>query len=469
MSEYKHYFKRQLGINESQFPLSEVDRNSFPGIDPDELERGTEEERDEHGMPIRKAKQTAAQHLREPEQNHYYTGVERAKDQGMLKDGAMLSPTARPTPIIGVAIRGSSSGGLPSGADQQGDISPSKLGGYEKIPIETSNSKLIDKTPKNTTIDSSTPIASSVIDNEIDHPHQIQKTAGEKPQSATGASTDSDDTLTLKSASPKELPLSGMDVDVTDDNPMDTENDEEDELTPSFPFSVNETFEKHKKMTIAKCNENVGAKEPFVPKWKMNKEKAGMVKIEERGNHSSDCKCGYCAPAETDPEKIKWAQQNKYNWDEYEKEHGKTKLIQIKDKVEESKYSKPFERMRGLAGLGKVSLGSNGVWNGLNEVKNDKLTKTCWHCKKSKPCGCDKKDDDDIKLQDKDPESYKKRFGMKIDKVDEGQSNEKNDKNDEVDKKIEKMKKEKKELQATRDHKKNMDRLDRDIRRDDLA
>ena len=72
-------------------------------------------------------------------------------------DSPILSPTAIPTPIIGGAVRGSVTGGLPSGADQFGDISPSRLGGYEKVDVNTVNSKLVDNTPKNPEIASPNP------------------------------------------------------------------------------------------------------------------------------------------------------------------------------------------------------------------------------------------------------------------------------------------------------------------------
>jgi hypothetical protein len=143
--------------------------------------------------------------------------MEKAKKLGMLKDDIMggkeeISPTARPTPIIGVSVRGSVTGGLPSGADREKDISPSKLGGYEKIPVDAVNSKLIDKTPVNTQINSSTPINDSPKTTDgVTHPFQIQKDAGEEPQAVTGASTDSDDTLTLKSAMPN-----GISIDVAE-------------------------------------------------------------------------------------------------------------------------------------------------------------------------------------------------------------------------------------------------------------
>jgi hypothetical protein len=294
-SNYKGYLLRQLGIKESMFPSSIVERDSFPGIDPDELEKGTEEERDEHGMPLKKAQQTAAQHLSEPDQKHYYSGLDIAKKHGDLKDNIMLSPTAKSIPVIGVAVRGSSTGGLPSGADQQGgNITPSNLGGYTKIPTDNPNSKLIDKTPRNSTINSTAPIApASLTDDENvpQHPHQVQNDPNQPPQAVTGASTDSDDSLTLKSAAPK-----GVTIDVSERNAEEDNNNTEEESVSKHQVDgsrpgMNETFTKHiqlmkeyigKKEDFEMENEGVGASEPFNTKWKMDKEKAGMVKIDDK-------------------------------------------------------------------------------------------------------------------------------------------------------------------------------------------
>ena len=402
MTNYKNYLLRAMGVKEGQVKPSIVERNAFPGIDPDELEKGAEDEKEEHGMDDEDAYKTATQHLKEPEQHHYYSGMDKAKRQGMLRDalfgGGALSPTAIPTPIIGMSVRGSSTGGFPSGVDQVNtDISPSNLGGYEKIPIETVNSKLIDKTPQNSEINqSSTPINDNPSTGKgVTHPHQIQRDAGEEPQAVTGASTDSDDTLTLKSAMPK-----GVSVDIAQEGNNEEEeedeeyksssgngnpnmesgmgtgmstvtegkhkagckcgfcankgkfgkkSDKEDKKEKKFvtldgdsvPESeigkknkkeeksekdLNETFARHLKLMKEKIeentpDENVGAEEPFATKWKMDKEKAGMVKLNEN----------------------------------------KEGLVHL---------SEAFEKMQGLAGIGKVIVSSNGVWNKtVNEEK----------------------------------------------------------------------------------------------------
>lgn len=247
MNDYKKYLLRQMGLKEAQFiPSSLLEKDEFPGIDPDELEKGKEDEKGEHHMSDKKAELTAKQHLNAPDQAHYYTGLEKAKDAGMLKDQVGLSPTAMPTPIIAVGIRGSYSGGLPSGADQQGDISPTKVGGYDRVTPQNLNSKLVDKTPTNPEIQQSAPIndAPQTADG-VTHPHQIQVTAHEEPQAATGASTDSDPTLKLKSAVPK-----GIDIDIAEQGAEEEEeNKNEDNNTAMIPStSLSETFDRHKRL-----------------------------------------------------------------------------------------------------------------------------------------------------------------------------------------------------------------------------
>ncbi len=202
-TNYKKYVARQLGL------LNEVEFASFP-------------KKDE------------------------YPGADKAEPK--------VSPTARPTPIIGVAVRGSTTGGLPSGADQRGDISPTKLGGYDRVEPQDLNSKIVDKTPKNAEIgQENVPINDNPsTTGGVTHPHQMQVTANQEPQAVTGASTDSDPTLKLKSASPK-----GIDVDITEkeqggETELDTmQNKPENQMIPATSLS--------------------------------------------EGKHKAGCKCGFCA------------------------------------------------------------------------------------------------------------------------------------------------------------------------------
>lgn len=135
MNDYKKYLLRQMGLKEAQF-VPFVREDEHPDIDPEVLMRKKEKEMGEHPhLSAHDAELVAKQHMK----------------KGVDEQGPMVSPTAIATPIIAVGIRGSYTGGLPSGADQgQGpDLAPNKLGGYDRVEPEMLNSKLIDKTPKN--------------------------------------------------------------------------------------------------------------------------------------------------------------------------------------------------------------------------------------------------------------------------------------------------------------------------------
>lgn len=203
MSQYKNFLLRQLGIKESTFPKSEVNPNAFPGIDPEE-------------------------------QNGDMQNEPSDRDK-------MMSPTAVATPVLAVAVRGSSTGGLPSGKN----MDPSRLGGYEPIKPQKDNSELVNKTPKNGVIDSSELKNDNPPTDETPHPHQVQNDEGEPPQSVTGASTDDEQPLSLKTAMPQ-----GIEVDVAEDKQEETD---ECGCEPHQPAGMNE------------------------------------------GKHKSGCKCGFCS------------------------------------------------------------------------------------------------------------------------------------------------------------------------------
>ena len=365
MSNYKNYQLSQLGIRESSIKPSEVERDAFPGIDPDELETGIEDEKDEHEMSIDKAKKTAIQHLETPDQKHYYSGLEKAKSQGMLKD--IFSPTAIATPVIALGIRGSSTGGLPSGQDQTG-VSQStesgklggyetmgkssgkgKLGGYEEVSLAKNNSELVNKTPSNPQIKSNEPIAVVAPTIATPHAHQIQQGEGNPPQSITGADSDDNSSLTLKSALPK-----GIDIDVNEEDSNNKENSQE----PN-DMDGEESMEDE------------------------DKGKAGL----NEGKHKAGCKCGFCAnkgsfgkkKKETD-ETIDSAGDRDDTGDYVDgsKQKGKKgkKLLVDKEKADAEKveegirYSPAFEKMRGLANIGKRKLSSSGLWENVSVPAN---------------------------------------------------------------------------------------------------
>jgi hypothetical protein len=198
MSDYKKHIARELGVK--------IKAKISEDVDPDELERGIEDERSQTGDDDELAKKIAQSHLKDDDK--FYSRLGSQSSEPSARD-RMMSPTAKSPQVIGVAVRGSSTGGLPSGKN----MSPSKLGGYEPVKPTMNNSELVDKTPDNSTINSSTIKADEkdVTDCGDEHPHQTQNASDEPPQAVTGASTE-DSELTLKSAVPK-----GIDVDVAEE------------------------------------------------------------------------------------------------------------------------------------------------------------------------------------------------------------------------------------------------------------
>lgn len=191
MSNYKNYLLRQLGIKESALKqINYKSKNSPTRVRMDIKDNGQ--------MPS-------------------------------LRD-RILSPTAVATPVIAIAVRGSTTGGLPSGKN----MSPSRLGGYELISTAKTNSELIDKTPCNAQINSSSPISDTPETAMDAHPHQVQNSDGEPPQSVTDASAEDDGALKLKDMAPKQL-----DIDVTESEDEDNQAD-----NPDFQQKDAEQFRK---------------------------------------------------------------------------------------------------------------------------------------------------------------------------------------------------------------------------------
>lgn len=392
MSDYKNYLLRAMGVTESK-----------KTVDP-EVEKAAKKEKGEHPQLSKKdAELIAKQHL----------GKGKVKE-GLLSTmvkSPLMSPTAIATPVIGVAVRGSATGGLPSGADQIGDISPSRLGGYQKVNVDPVNSKLVNKTPSNPDINqNTTPIVDDpALQGGVTHTHQVQKNAGETPQAVTGASSDTDSTLKLKSAMPK-----GIDIDIAQEGCCEEESEPANmgsHVKKEHP-NLNETFARHKELMKEKlkikessckccgpdctcgCNdsttdeckscgcgkpntshdmkENVGAKEPFVTNWKMDPEKAGLVRVSEafdRLNSLAGLK-----PLKEEEEKQDEKPdvvKGKYIATKKKYFDPKTKTVKDVDWISKAEvketYSAPFERMRGLANLGERKLGKDGLW-AVNEV-----------------------------------------------------------------------------------------------------
>lgn len=348
MSNYKDYLLRQLGIKESSLKPSGIQPSE---VDPRELEMGVKDET-EHTNDPELAQRIALQHLNQyPD---YYSKIKKAGlDENVPRD--LTSPTAIATPFIAMAVRGSSTGGLPSGADRTMSLpqvdgidvtrmTSGQLGGYEPIPLAKDNSELINKTPVNPQINSSSPKNDS-IQNQEDNPHpfQFQKTQGEAPQSITGASTDSDDTLKLKMAMP-----SGLDVDIAEG---DDENNNAN--NPEFQEKDSEQFRKDRAASPegGEVRKNLGMNEIFSRHMKLMNE--GFKKL----NDLKECNCNKCG---------KSCQCNNENCCECSDcGCGKANTTHDMQEAVDETYSVPFSKMRGLANIGGRRLSSSGIWENV--------------------------------------------------------------------------------------------------------
>jgi len=334
-----------------------------------------------------------------------------------------ISPTARPPTILALGIRGSTTGGLPSGADQQGDISPTKVGGYDRVQPKNLNSKLVDKTPDNPEIHQSNPINDNPsTEAGVTHPHQIQVTAHEEPQSVTGASTDSDPTLTLKSASPK-----GIEVDIPGENqePEQAVHDEDDHTAMIPATSLSETFARHRKLMLEKlglcscgckpsectckpdckcgCNKKVeecatcGCGDP-TDTHDYEEEEKTLDEIKDFSNRSDDEVPEWVRQHRERNRKIqsdrqRWEAQNKKDSDK--KKETDSEKVNEQQRLDES-YATPFQRMRSLAGVGNMILTSNGLFENKNDPGASKPFNTHWKMDKKK-AGFVKIDEDKLK------------------------------------------------------------------------
>lgn len=311
MKNYKSYFLRQLGLKESQFKPSDVN-DPYDNIDPDELRKGTEDEKDEHGFSTNLAQRTAVDHLKEPNQTHYYSGVDAAKKAGMLKEKSpfsAMSPTAKSPTILAIGIRGTPGGMMPSQAMAPTSLPPSDtaiapdgagvdpkskaaLGGLQLASKQTPNSTIVNGTPKNNMLQSSRPVSDIVPPTPAtEHPDQVQQvsqTDDIPAQALTGTTSNSDSPMGEK-PEPEDFDVNDIEVDGTDlDIPKG-----EDEIDPNM---VNETFARHKKLMREKlgikeekteeckdcgCNKpntTHGKKTPKLSEKKLNKIKEGLYR-----------------------------------------------------------------------------------------------------------------------------------------------------------------------------------------------
>lgn len=228
MSKFKNSILRELGIRESSLPPSKIKEDAFPGIDPDEQDGN----------------------MQEPQEPS-------ARDR-------MMSPTAIATPVLAIAVRGSNTGGLPSGRN----LTPSKLGGYEPIDTAKENSLVVDKTPDSSIISSPSPVApEGAVPNTPaeEHPHQVQNTPDQPPQAVTGASTEDDSSLQLKAAMPQ-----GIDVDVA-------EGEDEDNNANNPEFQEKDADQWRKDRSASPEGDEV-------------RKHLGI----NEGKHKAGCTCGFC-------------------------------------------------------------------------------------------------------------------------------------------------------------------------------
>lgn len=316
MSNYKNFHLRLLGIRESEIKSSGV---SADDVDKNELEMGIKDESDQPD-DLDLAKKIAIHNLKS--HSDYYSSLRSAgSDKSQVQS---MSPTAIPTPIIGLTVRGSSTGGFPSGKDQT-NVEPTtptgKLGGYEPISIAKDNSKLINKTPINSQINSPTPIASEendVADVDI------------SLDQLTGNTSNNSDFLSLKSAMPK-----GLDIDI-DETTDDIDNN-----------SNNPEFQEKDKEQFRSDRSNSDDGEDVRKSLNVNE-----------GKHKPECKCGFC--------------KNTFN----KKEDKKSKNKVSTEKLEEIRKSLQEKAIRG-----KMNKKETEIFVVLQEVMNKRKVDESASCK----------------------------------------------------------------------------------------
>ena len=392
MSDYKKYFLTQFGIKEALKPS-----NIQPSeVDPNELEMGVDDEK-AHTDDPGEQQTIALQHLKDTPD--YYSRIKAAGVDGNGGSLSMMSPTAISTPVIAMAVRGSSTGGLPSGADRGMSLSntdgvdishlkPSQLGGYEPIITTRDNSRLVNKTPKNSEINSnSIKVYNPQVNIDV-HPHQVQQAQGEPPQEVTGASTE-DSPLMLKMGLPKGVSIDleegskeasnrvqliqMVKRDIPDITPPEIDlyfqlrhnGDSHSEAVETIGGErqghqggmirsrsqfLQETFTRHLKLMNESINEvNYTTDTTGKPVIAVGAPGSKIRKAIETGDGCcDDCKNGRpCKCDEKPPEEVKEV------------------------------YAAPFERMRGLANLGERRVSKNGLWE--NTLKPGESTPQKWH------------------------------------------------------------------------------------------
>ena len=344
MSNYKSYFLKSLGLKEDSLPGGKGDETKPTNVSPEQLEMGIKVEM-EHTNDRNLAREIALDHL--TEDPNYYTSLKKAGMADELPGGKkgevkemtpmmskLISPTAiMPTPVIGMAVRGTKTGNLPAGGIV-GDPERARLGGFEPVQNLKPNSQgAIADTPENSKIESSgghyTPKNPEISeggcskpssDKEQMHPMQVQqlgnkpidddgttrdgKTTPEAAKAGVGDEGGSESSAPTEPSEPAEEPEEhepktgawgipmdseksdgeeeeggeeeGEDIEI--DVKEDEEKEEKESKKPWEKEEVKESLEnRFKKLANIK---EVGAKDPHVQEFEMDKEKAGMVKKE---------------------------------------------------------------------------------------------------------------------------------------------------------------------------------------------
>jgi hypothetical protein len=345
MSDYKSYLLRQLGIKESQYKSFVND--PYDDIDPDELRKGADDETGEHGMSPEDAERTAMDHLTAPDQGHYYTGVETAKDAGMLKERRpfdSISPTAKSPAILAIGIRGTPGGIMPTSlAPSDTAIAPegagvdakskAALGGLELVSRQTPNSTIVNKTPQNDMINSESPISDIVPTTPADeHPSQVQNIDGVSVQALAGSTDDGD-------------------------APMGDKPEPEE-------FEVGEEGEEDMSLTGA-CPKGLDIDVPRDEGEEEEEEEDETSHMLKEGKHKAGCQCGFC--------------KNKGSFGK-KKEDDKTNVDEKPEKLTETKC-----RIKGCSGKAvngareKHGEGFQGLCNNHIESQSEREKKTGDH------------------------------------------------------------------------------------------
>lgn len=235
MSNYKSFFLKSMGMREDQLPGGKGDNTPPQDVDPQQLEMGIKVEM-EHTKDREIAREIAMDHLTEDPQ--YYSHLKNAGMADELPKGLetqipQISKLLNPTkimqqPVIGVAVRGTASGGLPGGGIVN-DPEKARFGGFEPIKNlkpnsqgtieDTPVSKKIQEpgghyTPDNAEITSGKAPNTSVNGSEKIHPMQIQQ-LGNKPIEDDGTTHDGHQDIEEEPKSSQKtmwgIPLDGKD------------------------------------------------------------------------------------------------------------------------------------------------------------------------------------------------------------------------------------------------------------------